>query len=148
MLSGVVLAGYWLGSLGTRGSPRSDWTPHVWTETHTGRSGDFSTIPAPDTETPPASASQAHTRTSHLWESWLGQFKEEFDLIKSAAMAAVMNTMREMVKQSWPAIAPQVEKAIDSATAKLGAHPLPEGKPEQQAAGPARGCREQPLPIS
>jgi hypothetical protein len=61
----------------------------------------------------------------------LGQFKEEFDLIKGAAIGTLLGNVQEMVKQSCPAIAPHVEQAIESATAKLGGHPLPDSEREE-----------------
>jgi ElaB/YqjD/DUF883 family membrane-anchored ribosome-binding protein len=130
MLSGSVLAGYLLGGLGTRNTAWSYRTRRTWTGTEATHRGYFATTVAPDVENQPASSSPSQTRTSSLWDGTLGQFKEEFDMLKGAVIAALMSNVREIAKQSWPGIAPQVEKAIDSATAKLGGHPLTNGEQE------------------
>ena len=129
MLGGSVLAGYLLGRLGT-GGESSYRTRRVWTGAEAKRSGYFATTVNPDADNQPAASSPQTPRSASLWDGALGQFKEEFDMIKGAVIATLMSNVREMVKQSWPGIAQQVEKAIDSATAKLGGHPLTNGEQE------------------
>src|SRR5262249_6079724 len=73
--------------------------------------------------------------TSSLWDSTLGQFREELNIIKGAVITAIMSNVLDMAKQSMPRIAPQLKKAIDSATAKLGGQPLTEGEHEGQSTG-------------
>jgi len=143
MLSGAVVIGYLLGGLGTRNSAWSYRTPDAWSGPEEKRRGYVAaTTPSP-AENLPSTASQSRTPPSRLWESTVGQFKEEFDLLKGAAIGALLNTVREMATQSWPAIAPQVEKAIDSATAKVSGHPRTNGeRQEQQGVELARERRE------
>jgi len=134
MLGGSVLAGYLLGGRGSR-STRSYRTRRSWTGAEAKRSGYFATVVNPDADTQPATYPQPQTPTSSLWDSTLGQFREELDIIKGAAIAALMSSVRDMVKQSMPRIAPQLKKAIDSATAKLGGQPLTDREYEEQGTG-------------
>ncbi|HKA52470.1 MAG TPA: hypothetical protein VKJ47_02300 [Candidatus Binatia bacterium] len=134
MLSGSVLAGYLLGCLGTGGGPSSR-TRRLWTGAEARRSGYFATTVNPDAENQPA-ASYPQPRTASLWDGALGQFREEIDMIKGALIAALMSGVRDMVRESLPRIAPQLEKAIDSATAKLGGQPLTGAESAGQSSGP------------
>jgi hypothetical protein len=56
-------------------------------------------------------------------------------MLTGAVIVALMRNVRDMAKQSLPGIAPQLEKAIESATAKLGGHPHTDGEEERRAAG-------------
>ena len=135
MLGGSVLAGYLLGRLGT-GGESSYRTRRLWTGAEARRSGYFATTVNPDADNQPAASSPQTPRSASLWDGALGQFKEEFDMIKGAVIAALMSSVRDMVKESLPRIAPQLGKAIDSATAKLGGQPLTDGEYERQGTGP------------
>jgi ElaB/YqjD/DUF883 family membrane-anchored ribosome-binding protein len=136
MLSGSVLAGYLLGSLGTRSPAKSQYTTRrSWTGAEARRSGYFATASSPEAGNPPAPYT-AETHRSSLWDGTLGQFKEEFDMVKGAIISTLMSNVRDMVKESLPGIAPQLEKAIDSAATKLGAQPLDDGNRERQPGGP------------
>ncbi len=131
MLSGSVLAGYLLGSLGTRSIGAAYYpTRRALTGVESRRSGYYGTAASPEWAKQQAADSQ--TRASGLWSSTLSQFKEEFDMIKSAVISALMSNLRDMAKQSMPRIAPQLEKAIDSATTKLGAQPLGDAEHERE----------------
>jgi ElaB/YqjD/DUF883 family membrane-anchored ribosome-binding protein len=68
----------------------------------------------------------AHARTSprREWLSGLGQFQDEFDIIKGAIVGTIMGTLREMIRQNMPNVAPTLEKAINSASRKMGAEPI------------------------
>jgi ElaB/YqjD/DUF883 family membrane-anchored ribosome-binding protein len=148
MLGGSVLAGYLLGSLGA-GSRSSYRTRRVWTGAEARRSGYFATTVNPDADAQPATSSQPQARTSRFWESTLGQFSEEIDMIKGAIIAALMSSVRDMVKESLPRIAPQLGKAIDRATEKLGGQPLPDGAHEGQSAGQyGKGGHDGPADVS
>jgi uncharacterized protein YjbJ (UPF0337 family) len=135
MLGGSVLAGYLLGRLGA--ADKSSYrTRRLWTGAEARRSGYFATTENPDADNQPAASSPQTPRAASLWDGALGQFKEEFDMIKGAVIAALMSSVRDMVKESLPRIAPQLGKAIDSATAKLGGQPLTDGEYERQGTGP------------
>lgn len=84
------------------------------------------------TKTPESLASAPTSRQSQRW-SGLGQFQEEFDIIKSAVIGTMMGTLREMVRQNMPTIAPTLEKAITSASHKLGAEPVEPSESRQQS---------------
>jgi hypothetical protein len=58
------------------------------------------------------------------WWSGLGQFQEEYNMIKGAVISTLMGTAWEMIRQNIPSVAPKLEKAINSASQKLGAEPL------------------------
>jgi ElaB/YqjD/DUF883 family membrane-anchored ribosome-binding protein len=127
MLSGSVLIGYLVGSLGRNGSAGSRYpTRGSWTGAEARRSGYFATASSPEVENPPVVAA-VETRRSSIWDGALGQFKDEFDTIKGAVIGALMSNLRDMVKESLPNLAPQLEKAINSAATKLGAEPVTEG---------------------
>jgi len=134
MLTGSIFVGYLLGGRGTK-SIRSYRTRRSWTGAEAKRSGYFATVVNPDADNQPATYPQPQTSRSSLWDSTLGQFREELDIIKGAAIAALMSSVRDMVKQSMPRIAPQLKKAIDSATAKLGGQPLSDREYEEQGTG-------------
>jgi hypothetical protein len=141
MLSGSVLVGYMLGGLGRRSTTTSDATTlksHA-TMPDSLRSGYYATVPGTEYATVPSpepdgrpfvEAQPAESRPSGLWTSTLGQFKEEFDIIKGAVIGALMSNVRDVIKESMPNLAPQIEKAINSATAKLGAQPGGEAEPQ------------------
>lgn len=80
-------------------------------------------------ESTPQSQSSKRGRQSSIF----GQFQDEFDAIKSALVGTLMGTLREMIKQNIPSIAPQLEKAINSATTKFGAQPTDSAKQNTQS---------------
>lgn len=53
----------------------------------------------------------------------LDHFGEEINMLEKAAVSGIMGLLRDWLKQSMPSISPQVEKVLDSATAKMGAEP-------------------------
>jgi hypothetical protein len=65
-------------------------------------------------------------------------------MLKGTAISALLSNVQAMVKQSWPAIAPQVEQTIKHITEKVGGHPLPDREEQRHASGPARDHRAQP----
>jgi len=70
---------------------------------------------------PVKSASHAQP---HPWSNFLGPFQEEWDALKGVALGTLMGTLRTMVRQHMPTVAPKLEQAINSASAKLGAEPI------------------------
>jgi len=54
----------------------------------------------------------------------LNQFAEEIGILESAAIGAVMGLARDWLKDAVPPLAPHVEKALDSATTKMGGEPI------------------------
>jgi len=132
MLSGSVLVGYWLGCLGTRGAASSSYSRrHSSTGAEAFSHGGYYPVAA-DIQSYNQAAATSWTPTSGLWSSTLGQFREEFDMIKGAVIGALMSNLRDMIKESIPRIAPQLEKAINSATTKLGAQPLDDAEPKRE----------------
>jgi hypothetical protein len=85
-----------------------------------------------DTESPKRSGS-ARASQRRGWRPGLGQFQEEFDIIKGAIIGTVMGTLREMIRQNMPRVAPQLEKAINSASHKMGAEPIEPSAGQQKA---------------
>jgi ElaB/YqjD/DUF883 family membrane-anchored ribosome-binding protein len=71
-----------------------------------------------------ASVKSASHAKSHLWSNFLGPFQEEWDALKGVALGTLMGTLRTMVRQNMPTVAPKLEQAINSAAAKLGAEPI------------------------
>jgi hypothetical protein len=77
-----------------------------------------------DADTPESQPQYARPRQPSMWSGTLGQFKEEFDVLKGALIGVVMHSVRELVKEQLPSVAPQLERAFDGATKKLGAQPV------------------------
>jgi len=67
--------------------------------------------------------SDSHAK-SRPWSNFLEPFQEEWDALKGVALGTLMGTLRTMVRQNMPTIAPKLEQAINSASAKLGADPI------------------------
>jgi len=131
MVGGSLLAGFVLGSLlGGRGSQRASWGS-------TGYASSFgSSGPAPKQEssrsyqpssnysTPPAS--QPAVAQPSLFDKFISQFDDEIRQVKGMAVGAALGVLRDLAKQAVPpALAPQVEQIMDSATTKLGGKPVP-----------------------
>jgi len=133
MLGGSVLVGYMLGGrFGRRSTPQqySSYAPAntSYVSDTTSGSGLYSmpgdaNFDEEQSEQPETTApSTPHKRGRR--GSLFGQFQEEFDVIKSALVGTLMGTVRELIKQNMPSVAPQLAKAINSATSKLGAQPV------------------------
>jgi ElaB/YqjD/DUF883 family membrane-anchored ribosome-binding protein len=127
LMLGVSAAfGYLLGSLGARSAPpREPAGRYASGAEALQRSGYYAVAagakPYSGYQT---AASPSSSLNSRRWSGFLGQFQEEFDMIKGAVVGAMMSSLRDMVKQSMPSVAPQLKKAINSAATKLGAEPL------------------------
>jgi ElaB/YqjD/DUF883 family membrane-anchored ribosome-binding protein len=63
-------------------------------------------------------------KQSRPWSNLLGPVQEEWDALKGVALRTLMGTLRTMVRQHMPTVAPKLEQAINSASAKLGAEPI------------------------
>lgn len=141
MVGSAVFVGYMLGGLGSRrpSGPRLSYAEEnrsYGTDTTSG-TGLYSMTGGSSPEAQPSYTQPSDTQPSYTPPSYarperrgwwssnvLGQFREEFDIIKGAMVTALMNNLRDILKQNMPSIAPQLEKAVNSATAKLGAQPL------------------------
>jgi len=58
-------------------------------------------------------------------------------MVKGAVMSVIVETVREMIRQNMPSVAPKLEKAIDSASQKLGAEPTKPAAEQRYAPKPA-----------
>jgi ElaB/YqjD/DUF883 family membrane-anchored ribosome-binding protein len=70
--------------------------------------------------------------------SGLGHFQDEFNMVKGAVISTIMGMVREMIRQNMPSVAPKLEKAIDSASQKLGAAPIEPSADPQHTNGNER----------
>ncbi|HXG17773.1 MAG TPA: hypothetical protein VNN62_01695 [Methylomirabilota bacterium] len=151
LMLGVSAAfGYLLGSLGARSAPPRETAGRYASGAEAlQRSGYYAAAAGAKPYSGYPTADSPSSRRS----GFLGQFQEEFDMIKIAVMGAMMSSLRDMVKQSMPSGAPQLEKAINSAATKLGAGPLEgaerqTGRPAQssQPGRDAEAHRQEPAP--
>jgi ElaB/YqjD/DUF883 family membrane-anchored ribosome-binding protein len=130
MLGGSVLAGYMLGGLLGRRSSMHDSLcakeNDAFAADMTSGSGLYS-MPGDSSTTnfarEQAQAAPSQPQKSGVWDSTLGQFREEFDIIKGAVVGSLMNNLRDVIKENLPSIAPQLEKVSNSAKTKMGAQP-------------------------
>lgn len=145
MFGGSVLVGYLLGGLGSRGSYTKTAKGSYLDEPAYGTAYYSKPEAKPESPTPYSGDSSYRSYDSGksgyypppyktgMTGGVLSQFKEELDIIKGAAVGALMSTLRDMVRQGMPSLAPQLEKAINSATTKLGGQPV-DDKSEQRTA--------------
>lgn len=54
----------------------------------------------------------------------LSNFHDEIEMLEKAAIGSVMGLVRDWLKQTIPPLAPQLDKVMDSATAKMGGEPV------------------------
>jgi ElaB/YqjD/DUF883 family membrane-anchored ribosome-binding protein len=135
MFGGAVLVGYLVGGGLARRSGRGyyagahagmsleDPMSSAWYNSAAVRTG---------SDTEESQPQYAPPRQPGVWSGTLSQFKEEFDILKGAMIGVVMHSVRELVKENLPSVASQFERAIDSATKKLGAQPITETGPHSQ----------------
>jgi hypothetical protein len=69
------------------------------------------------------------------WSTFTDQFQDEWDTLKSIALGTLMGTLRSMVRQHMPSVAPKLEQAINSASEKLGTEPIDVSDEQSQAHG-------------
>jgi len=154
MAGGAVVVGSILGSLinrdeGRRYSSYSTDSMHTgnYVADTTGGTGPYSISGEGDSE-----ASQANVVPSYQaqkqrsWGSALGQFQEEFDVVKgvvtSAVMGTVMKTLQEMIRQNIPSMASQFDEAMNRIGKKWGVKPN-EHDPNHE---PVNGIRQEQTP--
>jgi ElaB/YqjD/DUF883 family membrane-anchored ribosome-binding protein len=59
-----------------------------------------------------------------FFQSLLGRFDKEIGMVKELAIGYAAGVLRDMVKEALPAVKEQVQKVMDSATAKMGGKPV------------------------
>jgi hypothetical protein len=129
MIGGAMLAGYLLGSWGGgRTSPA--FSTNDSASSAAGTTADMSASHAKHDCLPPSdNASSVHPQLQQgMGSSVLDQLKDEIAIIKVAAVGALISTLREMVKQAVPTLAPHIERA----RSQQGGQPL-ERLPQQPA---------------
>jgi hypothetical protein len=129
MFDGATLAGYLLGSWGG-GSTSPAFSTNDSESSAVGTTADMSASHAKHDCLPPSdSESSVHPQLQQgMGSSVLDQLKDEIAIIKGAAVGALISTLREMVKQAVPALAPHIERA----RSQRGGQPL-ERPPQQPA---------------
>ena len=154
MVGGAVVVGSILGSLinrdeGRRYSSYSTDSMHTgnYVADTTGGTGPYSISGEGDGE-----ASQTNSVPSYQdqkqrsWGSALGQFQEEFDVVKgvvtSAVMGTVMKTLQEMIRQNLPSMTSQFDEAMNRIGKKWRVKPN-EHDPNHE---PANGIRQEQPP--
>jgi len=151
MLGGSVLVGCLLGGMLSRRSNRARFSSYIPANTspisgHTIGSGVYSMPGEASSNGESEEYTESRTRSQSTdrsrQSSILGQFQDEFDLIKSAIIGTLMSTVREMIKQNMPSVAPYLEKAINSATTKLGAQPFESTEQSSQSNAHSRSQAE------
>ena len=153
MAGGAVVVGSILGSLMNRDEGRR-YSSYTTDSMHTGNyvadttggTGPYSISGEGDGE-----ASQTNSVPSYQdqkqrsWGSALGQFQEEFDVVKgvvtSAVMGTVMKTLQEMIRQNLPSMTSQFDEAMNRIGKKWGVKPN-EHDPNHELANGIR--QEQP----
>jgi hypothetical protein len=129
MFGGATLAGYLLGSWGGgRTSPA--FSTNDSESSAAGTTADMSASHAKQDCLPPSDGeSSVHPQLQQgMGSSVLEQLKDEIAIIKVAAVGALISTLREMVKQAVPTLAPHIERA----RSQRGGQPL-ERPPQQPA---------------
>jgi len=90
-----------------------------------------------------------HAPTQRGWGSALGQFQEEFDMVKSVATGAVMSTvvgtLQELIRQNIPSMAAHFDQAAKRIAKKWGAEPSDSATTHQTENG---GGHVQPVTAS
>jgi hypothetical protein len=127
MVGGAVLVGYMLGRWG--GGHPSAAGPTAERATEASRSG-----------SPPASrASSVRPQpqqgiVSGMLDQVKDEMQDEISSLKSVAVGAVMNTLREMFKQAMPALAPHLEQAHTKRGGQASDSPAPQPAARSRAA--------------
>jgi ElaB/YqjD/DUF883 family membrane-anchored ribosome-binding protein len=156
MVGGAVVVGSIVGSLLNRGDEDRRYYSYSGDSVHTGNyvadttggTGPYSISGEED-----GTARQANVVPSYQapqkqssWTGALGQFQEEFDVVKgvvtSAVMGTVMKTLQEMIRQNIPGIASQFDEAMDRIGKKWGVKPNEHDSNHE----PANGIRQEQPP--
>jgi ElaB/YqjD/DUF883 family membrane-anchored ribosome-binding protein len=112
MVGGATLAGYLLGSWGG-GSTSPAFSTNDSASSAAGTTADMSASHAKhDSLLPSDRESSVHPQPQQgMGSSVVDQLKDEIAIIKVAAVGALISTLREMVKQAVPTLAPHIERA-------------------------------------
>jgi ElaB/YqjD/DUF883 family membrane-anchored ribosome-binding protein len=126
MLGGSVVAGFVVGSFLGKGTFRQ--AGQAFRHAAGSMAQSFSSVP-PTPEAPSGNGyGAAAPQPAHpgLLDRLQHEFHDEIQEVKGLAIGAAMGVLRDLVKQSVPQMAEQVDHLMNSMTAKLG------GKPMQQ----------------
>jgi hypothetical protein len=112
MVGGATLAGYLLGNWGG-GSTSPAFSSNDSASSAAGTTADMSASHAKHDCLPPSDSElSAHPQLQQgMGSSVLERLKDEIGIIKVAAVGALISTLREMVKQAVPTLAPHIERA-------------------------------------
>ena len=165
MVGGAVVVGSILGSLMNRGDEGYRYSAYSTDSMHNGNyvadttsgTGPYSISGEEEgTATQANAVPSYHAQKQRSWGSALGQFQEEFDVVKgvvtSAVMGTVMKTLQEMIRQNLPNMASQFDEAMNRIGKKWGVKPnedAPNNEPanetrQEQTAG---GLYSSPMPL-
>ncbi len=136
LFSGSVLAGGFLGSFvhdqrQANGYEEDTDEDEAYRVGLTGIAGTSSQESAENFAHATESPSATYTSQERGQLSSIGQFHEEFDIVKGAVLGVVVGILREMIRQSMPSVAPTLEKVIQSAARKLGVEPVAQSVDQQ-----------------
>ncbi len=132
MVGGATLAGYLLGSWGG-GSTSPACSIADSSSAAAGTTTDMSASHAEQDCLPPSDGElSVHPQLQEgMGIGLLEQLKDEMAILKVAAVGALLSTLREMVKQAVPTLAPHIERARS-----------------QRGGQPIESPRQQPAPMS
>jgi ElaB/YqjD/DUF883 family membrane-anchored ribosome-binding protein len=124
MIGGATLAGYLLGNWGG-GRPSPTLSTNDSASSAAGTTADMSASHAKHDCLPPSDRElSAHPQPQQdMGSSVLEQLKDEIAIIKVAAVGALISTLREMVKQAVPTLAPHIERARSQRDGQPIGHP-------------------------
>jgi ElaB/YqjD/DUF883 family membrane-anchored ribosome-binding protein len=155
LFGGAVLLGGFLGNLLQRQPQTNGYRYDKGTDkdesygaAFASQAKDFAQKAANNFAVPQPSPSAQTAQQGNGWWSGLGQFQDEFNMVKGAVISTIMGTVREMIRQNMPSVAPKLEKAIDSASQKLGAAPIEPSADPQHTNGNERQEQKSQSPTS
>lgn len=73
---------------------------------------------------PPTQAFAAEPAPPGLLRQLLHTFDDEIEKVKEVAIGAALGIVRDLAKESFPKLAPQIDEVMNSATAKVGGQPI------------------------
>jgi ElaB/YqjD/DUF883 family membrane-anchored ribosome-binding protein len=148
MVGGSVVVGSIIGSLLNRGDEGRGYYSYSADSMHTGNyvadttggTGPYSVSGEEDGTTNQANSVPSYpAQKQRSWGSALGQFQEEFDVVKgvvtSAVMGTVMKTLQEMIRQNLPSMTSQFDEAMNRIGKKWGVKPNEHGPNNEPANG-------------
>lgn len=122
MVGASVAVGFTAGSLLSRRSGNGhakaeDTTSRLEARPYSGERREVS-VREPDEPKKPGAVKQ-------LFGRLMARFGDEIETVESAAIGAMMGLARDWLSKELPSLAPQLKRAMDSATSKLGGEPIP-----------------------